>query len=319
MRIDPPAAASRASRLPLLDAARGLAVIAMAIYHFSWDLRYFGYITADVEGALGWVVFARSIAGSFLLIVGISLVLSVRRGFRLRPYLRRLAILVASALAITVVTWKVFPDAYIFFGVLHEIAVASVLGLAFVWAPVWLTLAAAAFMFAGPHFLVGPAFDHPALLWLGLATEYPRTNDFVPLFPWFGVVLVGIAATRLWQRLGLGRAAGMRVPAPLLWVGRHSLLIYLLHQPVLFGLVAGADRIHPPDLLGFEPQFLEECRASCEAGDSAAICERTCGCIAGRTQAAGLWRDLMRQSLTPEETQSYYAVADACRAAAEPP
>jgi uncharacterized membrane protein len=66
VRIDPPAAASRAPRLPWLDAARGIALAAMVVYHFSWDLRFFGYISADVAGDLGWRIFARCIAASFL-------------------------------------------------------------------------------------------------------------------------------------------------------------------------------------------------------------------------------------------------------------
>src|SRR5882724_7861972 len=123
MRLDQPAAA----RLPLLDAARGFAVVAMVIYHFCWDLRYFGYIASDVEGALRWRIFAHSTAGAFLLIVGISLVLSTRRGFNAQKFLRRLGVLVAAALAITLVTYLLFPDSYIFFGVLHHIALASVL------------------------------------------------------------------------------------------------------------------------------------------------------------------------------------------------
>ena len=114
----------------------------------------------------------------------------------------------------------------------------------------------------------------------------------MPLFPWFGVVLAGIAAARLWPlyeayRLPL-QHVGDRIPWQLLWLGRHSLVIYLLHQPILFGLVYLATQVAPPDLLGFEPQYLESCTTSCvESEVEADVCRRTCAC-AGRTVAG--WR-----------------------------
>ncbi len=320
-RMDPSAAASYAARLPLVDAARGVAVAAMVVYHFSWDLRYFGFLAADVENDLGWRLFARTIAGTFLFIVGVSLVLAERKGFRPRRFLRRLGVVAASAAAITIVTWFTFRDSFIFFGILHNIAVTSVLGLAFVRAPVVVTIAAAVFAFAAPSFLATPLFDHPALVWIGLSTTLPRSNDFVPVLPWFGVVLAGIATERLWSRFGADRlrlSSRVRVPPALLFVGRHSLIIYLLHQPLLFGIVDLAARLYPPDYLGFEPAYIENCTAFCaESEVDAEICGKTCACVAERAQAEGLWRDLMRQNLSAAEEMRYFSLVDACRAAAE--
>jgi len=322
MRADAPAAAGPAARLPLIDAARGVAIAAMAIYHFSWDLRYFGYIAVDVTQDLGWRLFARSIAASFLFIVGVSLVLATRRGFRTDRFLWRLGMIVAAAAGITAVTFFLFPDSYVFFGILHHIAVASVLGLAFVGAPLPLVVAAAAACFLAPPLLSGPAFDSPALVWLGLATDFPRTNDFVPVFPWFGVVLLGIAAARaaplLWpQGMPLAELQA-RVPRPVAWAGRHSLAIYLIHQPLLFGLVYAASALAPSDLTGFTSSFVESCRARCIESDvQAGICRQTCGCLAERSQAEGLWTGMMRENLSPAETERYFALADECRAAAE--
>jgi uncharacterized membrane protein len=314
-------ASLHARRLPLIDTARGAAVVAMVVYHLSWDLRYFGYITAEVEDALGWRMFARAIAGTFLFLVGVSLVLSTRRGFNPRSFLRRLGIIVAAAAAITLVTWFVFPDSFIFFGMLHHIAVASVLGRAFLRLPVWLVVGAVPFCFVAPLLFAGPAFDSPALVWLGLASGLPRTNDFVPLFPWFGIVLAGIAAARLWPIYASSRSTllrlGDRTPWQLLWLGRHSLPIYLLHQPILFGLVFVATQVAPPNLLGFEPQYLKSCTSSCvESEVDPDICRRTCECTAERSQLEGLWNDVMRQALTAEDQRRYYAIVDACRAEA---
>ena len=172
-----------------------------------------------------------------------------------------------------------------------------------------------------PAFLTTPVFDHAALLWIGLSTKLPRSNDFVPLFPWFGAVLAGIACARLWPHLDpalRARWESVRVPPALLFVGRHSLMIYLLHQPVLFGLTDLAARLYPPDLLGFEPAYLESCAVNCaESEVDEEICRQTCGCIADRAQAEGLWSGMMRQTLSAEQEMRYFTLVDECRARSE--
>jgi uncharacterized membrane protein len=226
--------------------------------------------------------------------------------------------------AITVATWFVFPDSFIFFGILHHIAVASVLGLPFVSAPIAVTAAASLLCFLLPSLLAGPVFDHPWLLWLGLSSYAPRSNDFVPLFPWFGVALAGIAAMRLAPLLpsyvARLRDFGQGTPAALLWAGRHSLGIYLLHQPLLFGLVYLVAQAAPPDLLGFEGAYIESCTASCaEAEVEPGLCRTICECVADQTQAEGLWASLMRETLTDTEAERYVTITDACSAASGVP
>ena len=169
----------------------------MIVYHFAWDLSAYQLIAVDVTGDLGWRIFARTIAGTFLALVGINLVLAARNGFRPGPYFRRLAIILAAALLVTLGTWWLDPATFVFFGILHLIVVASVLALPFLRAPLWLILAAAVVFLAGPHFLTSPFFDAPAWYWLGLSPNPPPTVDYVPVFPWFGVVLLGVAAGRL--------------------------------------------------------------------------------------------------------------------------
>lgn len=222
--------------------ARGAALAAMVAYHFSWDLSFYGLADIPVTSATGWIVFARMIAGSFLGLVGVSLVLAARGGINWRGYGRRLAQVVAAAAAITVATWFAFPDAFIFFGILHAIALFSLLALAFLRLPVVVTLACAALAFAAPSLVSGPLFDRSWLLWTGLGTFFPPSNDYVPLFPWFGTTLAGLALGKiaekagLWERLSSWRPA--TAPARLLlFSGRHSLLVYLAHQPVLLALL----------------------------------------------------------------------------------
>ena len=113
-RIDAPSAASPVARLPLLDAARGLAVGAMVIFHFSWTSG-FRLHRIGCGGRSRLATFAHGIAGTFLFIVGVSLVLSTRNGPNARKIIHRLGALVAAALAITLVTLLIFPDSYIFF------------------------------------------------------------------------------------------------------------------------------------------------------------------------------------------------------------
>jgi uncharacterized membrane protein len=236
-RIEAPAA--ELTRVPMLDVARGTALLAMFSYHFAWDLNYYGLISAAVGegGSLGWVLLARSTAGSFLFLVGVSLVLATRRGFRARPFLRRLALVGGAAVLLTAVTWWLTPEDFIYFGILHCIAVSSVLALPFLHFPVWIVLVAALVCLAVPSLFAAPAFDAAPLRWLGLMTYFPDSIDYEPLLPWFGVVLLGIAAARsalptletaTWAR-GKPASGGARL---LGWAGRHSLGIYLLHQPV---------------------------------------------------------------------------------------
>src|SRR5262249_42907415 len=141
--------------------------------------------------------FARLIAGTFLLLVGFNLVLANQDGFRPRPYLRRLAILVAAAIAVSIGTYFFAPDEFVYFGILHEIALASVLALPFLWAPFWLPAIAALLVLIAPDLITGTFFDWPPLLWLGLATNPLPSVDYVPVFPWFGVVLAGVVGGKL--------------------------------------------------------------------------------------------------------------------------
>ncbi len=222
--------------------ARGAALAAMVAYHFSWDLSFYGLADIPVTSSTGWIVFARTIASSFLVLVGVSLVLAARSGIKWRGYLRRLAQIVAAAAAITVATWFLFPATYIFFGILHAIALFSILALAFLWLPPLLTLGAAALAFAAPSLFSGPVFDQSWLLWTGLGTFFPPSNDYVPLFPWFGMTLAGMALARIGENAGLwDRLAGWRTQTRLArlasFSGRHSLIIYLAHQPVLLALL----------------------------------------------------------------------------------
>ena len=232
------------ARYVFVDVWRGLAIIGVVIYHFGWDLNFFGFIPASLMFSGPVTVFARALAGSFMFLAGVSLVLAHSRRASWGKLLRRLGKLVAAAVAISVVTYFLFPEGFIYFGVLHAIALASVLGLPFLRLPTGLVAFASLAILAAPLFFETSAFDTRVLAWIGFASDPPMANDFVPVFPWFGVTLAGIVCARLFLARQQARDArlstsGGAVVRALTWVGQRTLPIYLLHQPILFiGFVA---------------------------------------------------------------------------------
>lgn len=236
-------------RIVTIDIARTAAIVGMVVYHFTYDLQSFGLIAPYTATTGGWAIFARAVAGSFLFLTGVSLWLAHARGIRWPSFWRRLGVIAAAAMLITVATWFAMPDRFVFFGILHSIAFASVVGLAFLRLPAVLTLAVAAGVLALRTYGQTTAFDAPWLAWTGLAANPPSSIDFVPPFPWLAPCLAGIAVARfashagLWDRI---RQAERALPAHLAnilaWPGKHSLPIYLIHQPVLVSLIWLASR-----------------------------------------------------------------------------
>jgi uncharacterized membrane protein len=235
-------------RYPLIDALRGMAIASMFAYHFCFDLNYFGALHADFNHDLFWLAFRTAIVSLFLGLMGISLILANVRGFRSRPYWARLGRIGTCALLVTAGSYAVFPRSFIYFGILHFIAAASVLALPFIRLH-WTNLALGAAVIVLASSWRHPLFDSPWLHWFGLMTFKPVTEDYVPLVPWFGVVLLGMFVAR--SMLAGSSAARVaqwqprsRVGRILALAGRHSLLIYMVHQPlfiaVLYAARAGA-------------------------------------------------------------------------------
>jgi len=293
------------SRIELIDIARGVALVAMAIYHFTWDLDFFGYVEPGMSITGGWKFFARSIACSFLFLVGFSLYLAHGHRFRARPFLKRLGMIAAAAVAITAATYILFPDSFIFFGILHHIALATIIGAAVLRLPVPVLLLLAAAVIAAPHYIQAPFLDRPAFWWTGLSSNVPTTNDYIPFFPWFGAVLLGIAGAKTAERFGvLARLSEIRpggVMPVLAVAGRHSLLFYLVHQPVLFSCVWLFMQVMPPDR---GPAFMQACTAQCSTQRDEAFCRAYCGCVLEEVAAQGR-SDALFAANPDEETRAW--------------
>ncbi|HLW13611.1 MAG TPA: heparan-alpha-glucosaminide N-acetyltransferase [Casimicrobiaceae bacterium] len=229
--------AAPSTRIAGLDALRGLAIVAMIAYHLCFDLRYFGVTHWDFEHDLRWLTARTLILSSFLLIAGISAVLARRQASPVRHWLRHIGIIAGAALLVSAGSWLMFPRSLIWFGVLHAIAVSLLLARPLYGRPVLAALVGIAVIVAGSTY-ANAAFDNRTLGWIGFMTAKPVTEDYVPLFPWTGVLLLGVTAGHALVRTRFAALAPLaRLPAPLQLLGRHSLIVYLLHQPLLLGLL----------------------------------------------------------------------------------
>lgn len=238
-----------------IDAARGIAIIMMVTYHLLYDLVYFG--AADIAVTSGfWRMFALTCACTFVFLVGLSLHISRERAIQngvkgpalVRKYLMRGLSILALGFGITIVTWYVIGGGYILFGILHLI------GLSICLAPLFFSLQKknliAGLIVIALALVVTGAEGPLWLAWLGIHPPDFYSVDYEPLIPWFGLVLLGLGTGAC---LYPGGRPLRQIPQPcppitglLAAAGRHSLLIYVIHQPVLILLMTGAGII-PPD------------------------------------------------------------------------
>ncbi|QQR84226.1 DUF1624 domain-containing protein [Candidatus Peregrinibacteria bacterium] len=225
-------------RIRFLDEWRGLAIVGMVFYHLAFDLDYSGILLFDFS-SLFWLIWARLVQFSFLLLVGLSLFLSFKNSSSnhefLRKQARRAAFIFAMGMLITLITYFAFPDAYIRFGVLHLVAVSIVIGSLLIRnIPATLTLACSSV-------ILGQLFEKVTtntswLIPIGVFPQNTYSFDWFPLFPWLSLPLSGILLGRLLDHFQLWNAFNVPIP-PLEFIGRHALLIYLVHQPLLLGFI----------------------------------------------------------------------------------
>jgi uncharacterized membrane protein len=245
-----PSAQVSTSRFDRLDALRGFAMVWMALYHFAFDLNHFGWLQPrqNFYGDFLWTGQRTVILSLFLFCAGLALATALHAGQPWPRFWRRWAQIAGCALLVSLGSALMFPQSWISFGVLHGIALMLVLGrlAAPLRGGLW-PLALLCLLL--PQFVSSPFFDSRWTNWVGLVTRKPVTEDFVPLLPWFGVLLGGLACGEWLLRARPQWLAGPLRPGlrPLAVLGRWSLSFYLLHQPVLVGalLALGALRGAP--------------------------------------------------------------------------
>lgn len=230
-----------------IDFLRGMAVLGMVIFHLFFVLDYFGVVANEMYEGF-WLVLARSVQFVFLGLVGVSLALSLSRqkagelfrGFYSRQLKRSLLVL-AMAMLVTLFTYAAVPDAYVNFGILHLIAV-SIFLLMFLaggkWLNLFLGIAALLIAFSIKDIEVTTPLLYP----FGFDFAGINTLDYFPIFPWISVPLFGMFLgnvfygsfqRRLWARKFACFEVGFFGKSPVLFLGKHALLIYMLHIPVI--------------------------------------------------------------------------------------
>lgn len=227
------------SRFDRIDALRGLAMVWMAVYHFSFDLNHFQLIAPqDFYNDLLWTWQRTCILSLFLFCAGLSQAVAWEQRQAWPRFWKRWAQIAGCAFLVSLGSWFMFPRSFIYFGVLHGIAAMLIITRLSAGLGGWLwPLGLLAILL--PQFVAHPYFDARWMNWVGLVTHKPVTEDYVPLLPWLGVMWWGLAAGQrvLKHRRGWLAAPVTAAGRPLAMLGRWSLSFYMVHQPVLIGLL----------------------------------------------------------------------------------
>jgi len=247
MTTSSPKPAAATNRFEAIDALRGLAVVWMTVYHFSFDLNHFAFIQQSFLTDPFWTTQRTVIVSLFLFTAGLGQAIALGQGQGWPRFWRRWAQVAGCALLVSVGSYLMFPQSYIYFGVLHGLAVMLIVArLTAGWGR-WLwplgglaiamPLIASFAVWTRASADLTSFFDSRAMNWLGWVSHKPLTEDYVPVFPWLGVMWWGLAAG-MWMVRQRPAWLSMRVPRPgriLALLGRWSLTWYTLHQPVLMG------------------------------------------------------------------------------------
>lgn len=225
-------------RLAGLDIFRGVAIVLMVIFHFCFDLNNFHVVHFDLKHGDFWKYYRYLIVTMFVFTSGISLKLTHKDFIKFDKVKKRVIILALASMFVSVGSYTQFPDSWIYFGILHFFLFSSIFGLFFLKVPKTSLALAIVILF-------GYYYDILNTHWLFNLLQKPLhlpiyyTEDLATIFPWFGLFLLGIVFShyKLHYKvfnLNLFNYTGL-INHFFSFIGKHSLLIYLIHQPILFG------------------------------------------------------------------------------------
>lgn len=216
-----------------VDTLRGLAIVWMMAFHFSFDLNWFGLIHTDFYTNSVWLWQRVAIVSLFVFTAGLTQTFTDARGRPAPDFWKRWAQIVGCSLLVTAGSYAAFPHSFIYFGILQGIAAMLLLHrLVFRRLRAWVLLLAPLAILA-PQLWGHAFFNPPWWNWTGLITRKPITEDYAPLLPWIGVLWIGAGTGWLLSRVGFRPLQRLPVVRPLAFLGRWPLTVYMLHQPVL--------------------------------------------------------------------------------------
>ncbi len=220
-------------RFLLPDLLRTVAIVLMVIYHIAFDLVVLWGISLPILTG-GWWLLARSAAALFLFTSGLTDAIPRKQ----KRTWRRFFILAGCAALVTLTTMPIGSD-FIKFGILHLMALSVLLLLPFRKLPDAMNAAIGIVIIVVGTKMGSPITYNPLLFPLGFITQTFSSLDYFPVLPWFGWILLGrSAATPLFDAFPKTYTQNQKEYAFLLLPGRRSLLIYLIHQPILLAILA---------------------------------------------------------------------------------
>ncbi len=218
----------------------------MVLYHLLWDLRALGGWAIDVYTGF-WHYFQVTTASLFTGLVGVGMALRYQTmheqgNVRVEPFLLRGAVVLSWGIVVGFVTFLFSPDMYVRWGILHLIGFSLLVG----WPLVrfrWLNLAGAIVLLLAGQVVMALSLNYSWLDWLGLDAMPRQAFDYFPVIPWLALPLLGVFFANTVYRRGGRRFAmpdwGDRLFFRVLrLMGQNSLLIYLLHQPLMLAILA---------------------------------------------------------------------------------
>ena len=324
-------------RYLLIDVVRGLGIIGVVVYHFVWDLRFLQFTTTSPGFDLVWLWLARVLQVTFMSLAGVSLVLAHHNGIVWRSFWKRLAIIFGAAMLVTAGTFVAFGEGFVYFGILHAIAVFSVMALPFLRAPLWLVVMVALVFMSAPFIYQNEIFNARVLSWIGFWTQQPYTQDLQSIFPGFGYTLAGLAFMRIVLKLNLGekleaiKSNGFTFRA-LVKAGRWSLIIYMVHQPIMLSVLYPLALVVQPGAAQLRAEQKQIFYSNCmdfavnpfveEEGAIAAVEENAraqayCSCAVDIMDENDLFDVRSVDDLTPQQRTVYGAIPQLCVVAVE--